>query len=281
MLSSGNSDGSTAGRGGGGAYLLCQAGGRLCIDIDFGEQPGPESEPGPSKDAPKGASDGADVPDTTNVRSSRDMTISSTSPRAQSLLAAVTRIGVPGGPAGPTGLSDYGRTYAGGSPATNFDMRSGMGMLAGPTPRRCVGDCNSLLNRALDWFLPPSDPMVSMGVIWIPGLPMGATAARGLGLVAKNGSKLSQQIARWRAIGGQGGAQEFLRYAGKLGAEARAAGQSVTGTVGKGAQALQNATIYRRGTEYLVVQGNTIMSYVSQATSGGIVDEFIRLGGKL
>jgi hypothetical protein len=60
-----------------------------------------------------------------------------------------------------------------------------------------------------------------------------------------------------------------------------AAGQAVTGTVGTGPGALPNATIYRREAEYLVTQGNTIASYVSQATRGGIVDEFIRLGGRL
>ncbi len=72
---------------------------------------------------------------------------------------------------------------------------------------------------------------------------------------------------------------EFLAYANRLAEQARASGDYVTGTVGRGSQALQDATIYRRGAEYLVVQGGRIMSYVPQAGPGGVVAEFQRLGG--
>jgi hypothetical protein len=41
-----------------------------------------------------------------------------------------------------------------------------------------------------------------------------------------------------------------------------------------------NASIYRRGNEFRVVQDGKIMSYVADATPGGVVDEFVRLGGR-
>ena len=91
------------------------------------------------------------------------------------------------------------------------------------------------------------------------------------------------RVTRGKAaeIGGTGGAKEFVEYAGRLAGEARAANQAVTGTVGSGAQALEGATIFRRGSEFLVIQDGRVMSYVSQTGPGGIVDEFIRLGGGL
>jgi len=70
---------------------------------------------------------------------------------------------------------------------------------------------------------------------------------------------------------------EFLEYAGRFATQARDAGQYVNGTVGQ----LIDATIYRSGGDYLLVQGNTIMSYVPRAEAGrGIVAEWFRLGGK-
>jgi len=129
--------------------------------------------------------------------------------------------------------------------------------------------------------------VTSAGATWKIVLPrlahwwsVGRLTGPPLALVGKNAGKLAQQIRRWHEIGGVGNEKQFLQYAGQLAAEARAAGQVVTGTVGSSAAAIQNATVYRRGTEYLVVQGDTIMSYVSKASrSDGIVTEFIRLGG--
>jgi len=101
-------------------------------------------------------------------------------------------------------------------------------------------------------------------------------------LTAKNGTKLGQQIGRWRREkGGQGGAKEFLDYASNLATEARKAGSFVTGEVGRGPGALGKATIYRRGDEFIVEQDGMIMSYVVDNGKGGIVDEFVRLGGTL
>lgn len=101
-------------------------------------------------------------------------------------------------------------------------------------------------------------------------------------LSAKNSNKLGQQIGRWkREMGGQGGAKEFLKHASDLATEAKKAGTFVTGEVGQGAGALGKATIYRQGNEFLVEQGGNIMSYVPNPGKGGIVDEYVRLGGKL
>ena len=102
----------------------------------------------------------------------------------------------------------------------------------------------------------------------------------GVQLRPKNGNKLSQQIKRWREkTGAQGGANEFLEYASNLATEAQKAGTYVTGEVGKGANALGEATIYRRGNEFIVEQDGKIMSYVADAKEGGIMDAYIRLGG--
>jgi RHS repeat-associated protein len=100
-------------------------------------------------------------------------------------------------------------------------------------------------------------------------------------LSAKTGAKLAQQIAKWRELGGVGGQKEFLKYAADLASEARAAGSMVSGQVGSGSGALGYATIYRRGGEFLVVQGGRIMSYVNKSEAGGIVAEYARLGGSL
>ena len=89
------------------------------------------------------------------------------------------------------------------------------------------------------------------------------------------GSKISQQFARWLEAGGKGGWQDFLQDATNLANRAQAAGTSVTGTVGQ----LTNATIYREGSTYMVVQGGRIMSYVPNASAGGIVDVYTALGG--
>ncbi len=99
-------------------------------------------------------------------------------------------------------------------------------------------------------------------------------------LTAKSGQKLAQQIGRWREIGGKGGMDEFLEHAGRLAAEARAAGNEAIGYTSRyGADPEAVTSIFRRGGEYLVVQGNRILSYVSQTYPGGIVDEYRRLGG--
>ena len=98
---------------------------------------------------------------------------------------------------------------------------------------------------------------------------------------AKTGQKLGQQIARWRSeTGSTGGMKEFFAYANSFAASAQNNGTVVTGTVGTGPNALHNATIYRNGNSYLMVQDNKIMSYVPNAEPGRIVDEYRKLGGK-
>lgn len=99
-------------------------------------------------------------------------------------------------------------------------------------------------------------------------------------LEPKTGRKLTQQLTRWREIGGSGGATEFLEYATRLSQQAQRAGTVATGRVGSSANALENATIYRVGKEYLVVQGNKIMSYVANADPGGVAEEYKKLGGQ-
>ena len=104
--------------------------------------------------------------------------------------------------------------------------------------------------------------------------------------VGKNGGKLNQQIRRWADAGlstfvqGASFAErqaQFLSYTNQLAASATSAGTFVTGTVGS----LENATIFRRGAEYLLIEGTTIMSYVAEAEGGrGIVLVYRALGGK-
>lgn len=101
-------------------------------------------------------------------------------------------------------------------------------------------------------------------------------------LVAPPGKKLAQQIARFAEAGGAANREAFMQHANELAARAREAGNAVTGTVGTGVQALQNATIFREGSTFMVVDSaNVIRSYVPNATPGGIVAEFVRLGGRI
>ncbi len=101
-------------------------------------------------------------------------------------------------------------------------------------------------------------------------------------LTQPGGKKLAQQIARFRAAGGTGGRTEFIQHATELAARARETGSFVTGTVGRGPQAIPNATIFREGRTFLVVdEAGVIRSFVPNASQGGIVDEFVRLGGSL
>jgi RHS repeat-associated protein len=91
--------------------------------------------------------------------------------------------------------------------------------------------------------------------------------------------KGSQMVARFRnATGSTGGLDDFLGYARGLAEEAFQNGDFVTGTVGAGANALENATIFRRGDDFLVTQDGVIRSFVPGAGPGGIRD-FLRLGG--
>jgi len=133
---------------------------------------------------------------------------------------------------------------------------------------------------------------------------LGETAARGIQegaeglftrtvskrLVPKNvqllrepgGRKLAQQIARFRAAGGVGGRVEYLEHVNLLAQRAREAGNFVTGRVGRGPQAIPNATIYREGRTFIVVdEAGIVRSYVTNASPGGVVNEFLRLGGTL
>jgi hypothetical protein len=102
-------------------------------------------------------------------------------------------------------------------------------------------------------------------------------------LSASSGSKISQQIARFRASGGTGGVKEFLKFANDLATRARSAGTFVSGRVGRGPNSIANATIFRNGNAFIVVdEVGVIRSFVPNATPGeGIVLEFLRLGGSL
>ena len=148
-------------------------------------------------------------------------------------------------------------------------------MLEGPAAGRKI----PRLRRAVDIWLflrrAPTTRTMAQGLMHSGGALFG----RPQNLTAKSGQKLAQQIARWREIGGKGGMREFIAYARGLAVDARVAGTVVSGTVGTGPQALQNATIYRRGAEYLVTQGDRIMIYVQKADPGGIADESLRLEG--
>ncbi len=97
-----------------------------------------------------------------------------------------------------------------------------------------------------------------------------------------SGSKLGQQIARFRKAGGKGGRSEFLEFATDFARRAETNGTAVTGTVGSGAQAVKNATVFRNGTTFLVVDDTgAIRSFVPRAIPNeGIVLEYLRLGGK-
>jgi RHS repeat-associated protein len=101
-------------------------------------------------------------------------------------------------------------------------------------------------------------------------------------LVAPGGRKLAQQLARFRGTGGTGGPTEFLEHVNALAGRARESGNMVRGTVGTGPQAIVNGTIYREGSTYIVTDAaGVVRSYVPNAQPGGIVDEFVRLGGRL
>jgi hypothetical protein len=105
------------------------------------------------------------------------------------------------------------------------------------------------------------------------------TAARMAPLVAPLGGKLAKMIGRWRSqLGGDGGRAEFMQFANNMASGARAAGQFVVGKVGP----MENATIYRSGNNYLVVDAtNKMTSFVANARAGeGIVKVYEQLGGK-
>jgi len=73
-----------------------------------------------------------------------------------------------------------------------------------------------------------------------------------------------------------------LKHVNDLSARAREAGNFVTGTVGRGPQAIPKATIFREGSTFVVVdEAGVVRSFVPNASPGGIVDEFLRLGGSL
>lgn len=109
-------------------------------------------------------------------------------------------------------------------------------------------------------------------------------AAAVFSFVAKNGDKINQQILRWSkafnvVLKGTSFLERqsmFMAHASNLARTATAAGTYVTGRVG----ALQSATIFRSGSEYLLIYQNAIMSYVPNATAGeGIAAVYKALGG--
>jgi hypothetical protein len=94
------------------------------------------------------------------------------------------------------------------------------------------------------------------------------------------GAKSSQVYARWLAAGNTGSFADFMASMNGLAASATEAGTAVTGQVGQVGTGLADATIFRSGMDFLVVQGNRIMSYVPNANSAvGIVKEYLKLGG--
>lgn len=97
-------------------------------------------------------------------------------------------------------------------------------------------------------------------------------AASDVSLIAPGGAKLAQMIARW---GGEGGRDAFMKHAQSFATQAQRAGNAVTGTVGS----LQNASVYRVGNNYMVVDaGGVIRSYVQNARPGeGIAKVFEQL----
>jgi hypothetical protein len=97
-------------------------------------------------------------------------------------------------------------------------------------------------------------------------------------LLEPNGKKLGQMIARYAGkLGGQGGRAGFNDFAQKMAQKAAADGTYVTGTVGH----LPNATIYRDGIVYLVVdEGGVMRSFTYADQPGGIIKVYTELGGK-
>jgi RHS repeat-associated protein len=107
------------------------------------------------------------------------------------------------------------------------------------------------------------------------GAAAGAAGIRQQGaLVAPGGRKLAQMIGRW---GGGGGRDGFMAHAHSIANQAQAAGQVVNGQVGS----LANASVYRLGSSYMVVDADRVIrSYVHVAGPGGIVDVYRNLGGR-
>jgi hypothetical protein len=133
------------------------------------------------------------------------------------------------------------------------------------------------------------------GVFLIDGLlSAGAGEAAGVAVssapvfnfVAKNGQKINQQIGRWLEAGYatlsksapfQEKLTAFLSHANDLATRATAAGTFAVGRVGE----MASATIFRVGSETLVIEGSTIMSYVSETEPGEGIDlVYQALGGK-
>lgn len=145
---------------------------------------------------------------------------------------------------------------------------------------KLFGSAGDDLARSADDLATVSEAELACATGCGPGSSVAASSVRQL--TTPGGRKLAQQIARFRAAGGTGGRAEFLQHASDLAARAREAGSFVTGTVGRGPQAIPNATIFREGRTFLVVdEAGVIRSFVPNASPGGIVDEFIRLGGSL
>lgn len=148
-----------------------------------------------------------------------------------------------------------------------------------------VAGCASALSGTFTQAIDPCDTVMHLsgGMVEPRAEPGSSNVPRGTtSLIAPGGKKLRQQIARFRAAGGTGGRAEFLEHVNHLAVRAREAGNFVTGTVGRGPQAIPNATIFREGSTFVVVdEAGVVRSFVSNASSGGVVDEFLRLGGNL
>ncbi|MEL7061885.1 MAG: RHS repeat-associated core domain-containing protein, partial [Acidobacteriota bacterium] len=123
-----------------------------------------------------------------------------------------------------------------------------------------------------------------LGSLGGKALPVRLTTVRPLQVTLNlpAGKKLGKMLGRFRAAGGQGGPAEFLEHVTSLVSRATQRGDFVSGTVGSGSQRLSSATIYREGSTFVVMDGaNVIRSYVPNARPGGVLQEFVRLGGRL
>jgi RHS repeat-associated protein len=113
------------------------------------------------------------------------------------------------------------------------------------------------------------------GAIEVVSFEGGSAASAASQLAAPSGKKLAQMIARW---GGSGGRDAFMEFAEEFVTTARSAGQVAAGQVGS----LVDATVYRVGNSYLVVDSsNVLRSFVADATRpDGIVAVYHALGGR-
>jgi RHS repeat-associated protein len=154
-----------------------------------------------------------------------------------------------------------GLTYAAGGLVAGGSLGAGLGFVA-------PGIATPIVVRlGLGRFLPVAGTVGAAQVV--------AGGAAVPALIPPAGKKLAQMIGRW---GESGGKDAFMKHAQSMAEDAAKAGTFVTGQVGELAQ----ATIYRMGHSYMVVDGfGVIRSYIHTVTrQDGIITVYRALGGQ-